>query len=1219
MQMLRQALAPLDVNGSSISHGTASAAPHSISGGGGSCTTRDVAGITDGGAGVSKHLELAKHGHHSQKHNKRRPSSSSPANKASALVQAIREQQVGHAREMHVPALDGVSPHMDAARASTEEHVGINCRAAHVPAPHDITAFPVAAASATPSPHSARGTEVVDMSPHPSVAAASRESGATVMVAAAHPPLSNKLNTPSRRSSMARLRQQVKAQLKGVEVAEPADDTSPASACDSDAVAAALQNGAAQGGETEEQLSLYSHQPALPSTLLAFSTSAEVASLKGSGTATEALAMPAVPSVGAAKVLPHGLRSPSAITDVGAAPLDYSGLGTEESEPVSNVSPARYYYQQQQKKRSASLLKQRTDGVASSQIGGALQPKAPFHALQFGSCAPANPVGSPPLLCRSEVPHRLHSPHQCHGLRVDSEESADANFRPGSRASRESCGTVTLRSRPARPTKAVAGGRSSTSSPVVSDCELPSLIVCPFAFTGCCAEGAHRSADLHKGTTLHHHLIAVAACVQRMRVRQQELERLVRGLQQQVHTQALMLREAREMERARQRPAASRSELISSRESSLDSCLCLAPTPAGGTNALNAHKDRKALPRDVSIREPLVTEYGTGDGDGDSAGKDASENYAGSDSPGRRAQPPHGIQMQRGGSHGVRRGDGDRDGARLYARQLRMRISAGQQRLHMVDAPSSTSVLLTPVRRGLRSLASAVTAAAVQKTTVAEVQGLGEKMRRATAVQQKQQEQRQGSANGGEQARSCTPQPNNLHRDGIEDFSSVSGDGLGDDDDSVQGKRCMTTSSAARLSDADICTESGCSPARHGRCVAAPCVHYGAYPRQQPGAGGSTEVSGMSNVPPYQLPNESVSPIRSASLDLDDHEDDTDAGAMRQQLLNLTSTEIPVATSADESCITGRTGQPGARAKRKTGLQLSPAASPRSAPSLVSATYRPSELACAEGSDDEGAVHLTGRFSPTMESASAVLAANRQVRTDDASKPLLVDGVRLAAPLQRPTLVRKSDVVPSPPTARDGADRSKTALPPVTPPSLTTLAAASVATAATSILSKSVDKRSRQMSAPESGGTRRPLSGINFDAPSSALSVRASLLVAADSGAPIVNHSSVHASYDGISVATPLPESVSKRNTVSKSHLVHAHSYRIDKDATGEHSGVLAGSADYALGGPGKRGGRRSGSQTRRGAVIRRPLHVTSVLSPQEAADQGVAVHPVGLPPRRES
>ncbi|CAG9573138.1 conserved hypothetical protein [Leishmania major strain Friedlin] len=1210
--MLRQALAPLGVNGASISHDTASVAPHSTSDGGGSCTTRAVAGITDGGADVSKHLEFAKHGHHSQKHNQRRPPSSSSASKASALVQTIREHQVSHARETHVPVLDSISPHTDAARASTEEHVGISCRTAHAPAPHDITASPVAATSATPSPHSARGTKVVDINPHPSVAAA-------VMVAAAHPPLSNKLNAPSRRSSMARLRQQVKAQLKGVEVAEPADDTSPASACDSDAVAAALRNGAAQGGETEEQLSLYSHQPALPSTLLAFSTSAEVASLKGSGMVTEALAMPAVPSVGAAKVLPHGLRSPSAITDVGAAPLDYSELGTEESEPVSNVSPARYYYQQQQK-RSASLHKQRTDSVPSSHIGGALQPNTPFHALQFGSCAPANSVGSPPLLCPSEEPPHLHSLHQCHGLRLDSEEGADASFRQGSRASRESINTVTLRSRPARTTKAAAGGRSSTSSPAVSDCELPSLIVCPFALMGCCAEGAHRIADLHKGTTLHHHLMAVTTCVQRMRGRQQELERLVRGLQQQVHKQALMLREAREVERARQRPAASPSVLISSRGSSMDGCLCPASTPAGGTNALNSCKDRKALPRDVSIREPLVAEYGIGDEDDVRAGKHASEIDAGGDSPGRRAQPPRGTQMQRGGSHSVRRSDGDRDGARVYARQLRMRTAAGQQRLHLVDAPSSASVSLTPVWCGLRSLASAGTATAAQKTTAAEVQGLGEKMRRATAVQQKQQEQQQGSANGGEQAPSCTPKQNNLHRDGIEDLSTVSGDGLGDDDDSVQGKRCMTTLSAPRLSGADIGTESGCSPTRHGRCAAAPYVHYGAYPRQQPGAGGSTEVSGMSNVPPYQVPNESVSPIRSASLDLDDHEDDTDAGAMCQQLLNLTSTEIPVATRAEESCITGRTGQPGARAKWTTDPQLSPAASPRSAPSLVSVTYRPSELACAEGSDDEGAVHLTGRVSPTRGgSASAVAAANRQVRADDASRRLLLDSVRLAAPLQRPTLVRKSDVVRPPPTARDGADGSKTVLPLLTPPSLATLADASVAAAATSILSKSDVQRPRQMSAPESGGTRGPLSGINFDAPSSALPVRASLLVASASGGFIVNHSSVHASYNGTSEATPLPEPVSKRSSASKNHLVHAHSYRVDKDATGEHCGALAGSASYALGGPCKSGGRRSGSQTRRGAAMRRPLHVTSVLSPQEAVDQGVAVHPLGLPPRRES
>ncbi|GET88128.1 hypothetical protein, conserved [Leishmania tarentolae] len=1220
MQMVRQPLAQRDTNGTWISHDTPSAAPYRISSGGGSCTTSGVVSIMDTSAGVSKQLEFVRVGHHHLKQDKHEPLSSSLPSKAPVRMRTIREQQREVARQMHASVLDNISPPTDAGRSSPEEHVKLNGSAAYIPAQDDIVASPVEDGPATPAPHSASGTESVDINPHPSVTAASGKSGVIVRVAGAHSPPSNKLNTPSRLSLMKRLPQQVKTQPKDVEVAEPSVDVSQASAYDCDAVAAALQNRVAYAQAIREPPSVYRHQPASPCSHLVCSTSAEVASLNESGTVIEGLVMPALLSVGAAKVLPNGLQSPSAITDVGAAPLDYSGLGKEESEPVSNVSPARRYdhhHHQQQQRRSASFINPQTEGVHSSHIGGALQPNAPFHVLQFVSCASTSPVTSPPLLSRREEPHHLHSPRECHRLRVDSDEGADANFRPGGSANRESDGVVAVRGRAAHTTKDVVGGRSSTSSPLISDCELPSLIVCPFALMGCCAEGTHRSADLHKGSTLHHHLMGITKYVQRMHARQQELEQLVHGLQQQVHRQARMLREAREKERARQCPSVSPSMLASLRGASLDSCLHPTHSSASETNAQNEHEGRKALPRDVSIREPPAAEYGIGDEDGNSVGKNAGEDCTTGDSPGRRVRPPHGTRIQRGGRHGVRSGAGHRDSAGLYARQLRMQTSAGQQQPDMVGGPSSTSLSMTRAQRRLRSMASAATSIEAQTTTAAEAHAPGEKMRYAASVQQKQREQHQGSTSRGEKAPSCAPQ-RILHSDAIDDLSCVSGDEQSGDDGSVQGKRFTETSSAPQLSAADIGTGSPYSPARHNRSAVSPYVHCGAYSRLQPGAGGSTEVSGMSNVPPYQLPNESMSPIRSASLDLDDHEDDTDAGAMHQQLLNLTSAEMPVPTTAGTSCITDSTRKPAVGTKRKTDRQVSPAASPRSAPSLVSMTYRPSELACAEASDGAGAMDLADRSPPKRGNASVVDAANRHANTSDAPKPFSVDVMRLAAPLQRPTLVRKSDIGLPTPTLRNGTDRSKTPLPPVTPPFLATLAAASGGTAATSTLSQSDVQRPRQRSAPEGGGTRGPFSGTNFDAASSTLSA-ASLLVAAASGVPSVHPRSVHASYNGISPATPLLEPVSRRSSGRKNQLVHAHSYRLDKDATGKRSGIVAGNVDYALGGSGKSGGRRSRLQEHRRTGILCPLHATSVLSPQEAVHKGVVVHHLGLPPRRKS
>ncbi|CBZ14563.1 conserved hypothetical protein [Leishmania braziliensis MHOM/BR/75/M2904] len=1188
MQIPRQTLAPLNVNGAPLSYDTYSAALQSTGGG----------GRAEGSPRASKHLQVSRNGHHPYKHDTLQPSSSSSPSTAAVHARTVGEQQGDHSGKAHLSLSVGVSLHTDAVLASSDEHVGVNSRTPHVPAPHDNIASSALATCAAPSPHSTRRIEIADVNPQPSVMGATH-----VSEVAAHSPPSNKPNAPSRRSSIARLREQVKAQQKGKEAAQPANATALTLVCDSNAAATALQGAAVQRGESIEQQLLYSYRPALPSTCLTSSpspTSAEVTTLNRRGVTAEALAMPATLSVGTAKVLPNGLRSPSAITDVGAAPLDYSELDNEATGLVNNVSPSLHHHEQQQQ-RSASLSKRRTADVARGQVGCASQANAPFQALQFLSLAPTNTIASPPLSSRSGEPHHLHSPHQRHNLRAGGEEGGNASFLPDSGKDREFYDAAPLRTRSAHTAKAVADSNPIISSSVVSDCNLPSLVVCPFASMACCAEGTHRSVELHKGSTLHQHLMAVTNYLQWMRGRQQELEQLVCGLQLQVHTQALTLRKAREeLVRVQQRPAANPSVLISSQRSMLNSCLDFVSTAASGSKAQYPHDACKALPRDVSIREPLVMDYEDGDG----VGRDAREDYAGSDSRARCARPSHGTQTQRGGS--------DRNGIRLYARQLRMRASAGQQQPDMANAQSSTSISPIPVRCEQRLVASAGTATANQTKTAAGVQRRGGKMQPAILGQPKQREERQGITNCDAHALSGTPQRCRLHRNSLEDVSGVSGDGqVQGNADGAKGERFRTTSSVPRLSGADTATERGGSLVRHGKSLASSYMHYYSYPRQQPGAAGSAEVSGMSNVPPYQPPNESMSPISSASLDLNDHEDDTDAGHMRQQLFDLTATEISVPPRADEIYFTCRVDQPGADAEGKADLQTSPAASPRSAPSLVSVTYRPSELARTDGGNASEAVSFTGRVASTRGGASPLDARNPQVHAGNTSVPLLAGGVRLAASLQRPTLVRKSDIAPLTPAVRNCVDEHKVVLPTVTPPSLTALAGVSAPSATSNIPSKSDVGQKRHITVPT-------LSGINLDAPPSHLGVRTSLVVAAPSGSLSVNHSGVHASYDGISMAAPLLKPVVKRSSASMHNPVHMYGYRNDNNTIeGRRSGFVR-SADYLPDVPGKSGRHRSRSKTRRSTAMRLPSHATSILSPQETADQGVVVPRLGLSPWRD-
>ncbi|KAG5479989.1 hypothetical protein LSCM1_06408 [Leishmania martiniquensis] len=1213
MPMAIRSLPPLDANGSSLSHGAPSAALRRTGSGDGGSTTSAMAAIIGDGARVSGRPTEVRHSHHSRSHSKPRPASSSPPRPPATDVRPVGEEHGNRAVRARPTIVGGAASRTKAALGACEEHVGDIFRAVHAPAPHNSTASPALATCLMPSTLPRRA-EISDAPPHLSVAAASFAPTTTVKVSERHLTPADKMNAGLRRSSMARLRTRMKVSQKESEAAVPSDPITPTTPCESDATAAEPPHSTPHGKIAEEQAPC-SDRSTPPSVVLARSPSpppAEVASLMGSGVIAEKLTTPATLSVGAAKVLPHGLQSPSAITDLGAVPLDYSGLSSVEMGLGNHVSPTRHPHPQL--KLSASLAGQQADQMASSHAGSLTQTNAPFHALQFMAVVATDPIAPPPLSSRSEEPPPPRDPHQCHDLRVY------GNFVPGSETDNEAGDGVPVRCQPARPTNGAAGGRSIISSPTAGDCELQSLIVCPFALAGCCVEGAHRIADLHRGSTLHHHLMAVTKHVQRMRRRQQELEQLVLGLQQQLHAQALMRREAGEtLEPAQQRLTDSSCVPFSSQGPLLGRRGDLVLASASESNRRGVEADIKALPRDVSICERLVANYGMNNEDVDSAVRNACRDHAGGGSRGCRTGPAYGSRRQRSASPSICGGGDGRDRVGTFALQLRLLTSAGQEKLDVRSALSRTSGSPARVQHGRRSVPSAMPTTTTHKATVLGVQGRRGRMRCASAPKQKQQEQRRGSTKR-EDALRCALQPHDLHSDALEHVacSAVDGQDRGNAHKGAPTRRVAGAFSALSPSTVECSAESVDSPSRPSRSAMSPHVCYGACPSQQPGAGGSTEVSGMSNVPPYQIPNESMSPISSASLDLDDHEDDTDAGVMRQQLMSLAPMEVPVTIRADEGSLTDCTDQTGAHVMHKLGLQASPGASPRSAPSLVSVTYRPSELAQAKGGDAKGAAYFTDRLTLTSH-ASASVVKDRQVQPKVAAAPPFVGSLRIAAPLQRPMLVRKSDVAPPPPPNRGGADQSHVHLPPVMSPPTTFLAPAFPITDTSSILSRSDAKRPRQMSAPQSDHARVPLSRINPNASSSPLSRKSPLAVAAASGGSRTYCKGIHASCLDAFTATPLRESAAERCVVSKQPSIHAHSCRIDGDEAGEHTCGFAGSVEYALGVPRKSVRRGRGSQTRPDAAVRLPSHATSVLSPEEAADQGAALHHFGLPPRREA
>ncbi|KAG5506432.1 hypothetical protein JKF63_05935 [Porcisia hertigi] len=895
---------------------------------------------------------------------------------------------------------------------------------------------------------------------------------------------------------MTRLREQVKSHREGVKFLQCASGgTASTSARGAGAAAQALPKVTTQGQGGHEKLHPCSYRPARR-------TPAEVTPYAGNGVVADALAMPEAHSVGADKVLPNGLWSPRAITDFAAALLDSPGFSNAKRNLVKNVNPAPVHQRQQQKQQRqqpnslSQTPKQLPKDLTGGGAGGVRQTNVPFHALRLVSGPPAD------------------SPDASSVLSSPSEGDGDASGLSAMEEKREPQGVVREGVESALTARVLTGSHPSIASPAAMNDETPPPFGCPFALMGDCTQGAHTNADLCEGPTLHPHLITLTKSVQRMQKRQHELERLVLRLHQQVSLQAVALHEANEeIQRALQGTRISPGVRRCQQESFADSSFELALTSASGRRVRTWRKSSKALPRDVSMQELLVTDYGMCDEGGAGAGREAGEKYAGDATLSHRARSPYGAPPKRDMIPRARGGDGGRTGAKLRARQLRRCTSAGQQHLDMADARANTSPLLTPVRPERRRLVGSETATAALEPPKAGIQGRSERMLHAHAARQQLRQQRQGGTNHCERGLGGSLKQSNPQYSGSEGVPNASGDiqaegGTGD----ARGERYTTVLlSVPRPSGAHSGTDGSTAPAGPEVFTASSHLHYSNYSRHQPGAGCSTEVSGMSNVPPYQPLNESMSPIRSASLDLNDHEDDTDAGGIHEQLLHLSPAEIAMARRADEGSSMSRAGQPSVPAKRRTCIPVSPGASPRSAPSLKSVTYTPSELAHVQGSDFDGVPGSTDHGTPTR-SATAVGTWNQPMLISRAAAPFLIDGMRLAAPLKRLALVRKSDVMSEPPVRGIGADENSVARPLARPPLLTPIAAGPTVTASSVIRSASNVKRPRRV--------RVLLSDISLNAPSSPSRLsRAPLVVSASSEIDNLECSGAHASCDTASLA----------------------------------------------------------------------------------------------------
>ncbi|KPA75336.1 hypothetical protein ABB37_08629 [Leptomonas pyrrhocoris] len=1035
-----------------------------------------------------------------------------------------------------------------------------------------------------------------------------------------HPPSSAKPKFPSRHTSMARLRQQQQQQLWKPAVKEEGTEDAAAAPV---LAAAADVNGIRPVAQPRDGVHLFWYRPILASP--APSSTSSSSSSSNDGGATHATSDRQVSKrskeevcrgQGPAKVLPRELRSPSGGTEVGVALEDSADHHTsqDDSDVRDGLRESGCYADSQPRRspaprpatEAAALLPypaaptKTASGAAAVAAATALEASAPFHALQFVLPPPYEHLESPPQSGRSELENGGDSGG---AVGYDRISPAGSPRRRGEEAGHRD--DSHLESHPAQRIghtgEKVAGGEE--------------LMECPFALFGCCPRGTHTTAEVQGNTLLHHHLVAVAGCLRRMKARQQQLEHNVVLLQHEIHTQTNALHattaqlerfQRRYRSEDKERSAAHRNTPVLALERQQrrlsrrkpgaahgrdDDHNQSLPRSAGDVSLSGSTMEsvngagglsHKTLPGDVSLHEPQVTGYGADEEDDDSITETQEEEGEGGDVP-----VANFCELDEGG----------------YARHLRQRTRSATR--------------LYALRERAEEHGRAGKSQHRQTTSSAPVAAAD-------------------AASGSGDLRTASAQQRSGHRESVRSQRSCD--------------KSRSTPSFSKSNGKDVPRGfSGEASTKHSS-FAGPSSPYDV----QRGACGSTEVSGMSNVPPYQLPNESVSTISSASFDLNDHEDDTDVGKMRQQLLYLSTGGAGRETSTEAPMRAARAPRMSPRPGRAVDEQ-----SARSIPSLVSTTYRPSQLAHASAAT-EGVSESAERTPPTR---SAVAKPDREpieaeleaLKSAEGQQPhgdflpvavavttVAGDGVRLAAPLQRPTLIRKVDV------AHDkGLNKSPLVLPRAVVPATTTAGAAlpspvpltgphggstAPLTSAIRTMSNAATLRPRRLQALDSEGKRVTAVGFHdaVDADGSANRTRNASIIATHH---TVDSNSQNTNGNGRDCAEG-PSGRATRSTTPNLTAAHAYSYQGEeingKNDNAKYHSTRVVMRKKSTGGTeeeeqvreeGESAKRSSHARSRRdssaAAASRRSQHATSLLSVKEAGELGELVRCLGLPPRR--
>lgn len=1085
-------------------------------------------------------------------------------------------------------------------------------------------------------------------------------------VVSVHPPSSAKPRTPSRRPSMTRLRQEQQQQQlqrqqqfsagekEGEKEGAEAGAVTPTRAIETNLSCleeAVTFNFPSAGVQVFSYRPTLSSPPPQSSSLVLSSTSDALNRRQDtpekqfskqhtaeSGRSTTAATATADVASSSAKVLPKELRSPSGVTEMGIGPYNTDnatssgnnnnnnsdlgssgdgGWGVHTSLQMPGPPPPPQAMSRLSGKRAAEAL---PPAAAAAALSNAMsEVSAPFHALQFVLPSSHDHFMSPPHSGCSEACDGDGTTEQSPALVPDNVASARGTNQDDAKA------YARLRSQQQQqlvprnvtddggviPHVTDGGAASSERVAVLYSDE---LFVCPFALLGCCPRGTHTAAELQHNSTLHQHLVAVASCVKRMKARQQQLEQTVVLLQHQVHMQARALQQTTaQLERAQQqrkREKEVRGDAVH---------VAHKPSSIGGVDTT-----RKALPGDVSLHESQVTDYGVGDEEDDDDGD-------------------HG-ELDEG----------------VYARQLRQRTQSAKQLYVLRDNPEQRDNGCY----GCDTKATASAGTACGATTVTTT---------AAAAVSTHMQPRSSSA----ETHTCRSETSAGARRG----SSGGQDTAGTRRNSQRKEKANPAVAAAT---------------RHNTYVGPSAYLYDI----QRGACGSTEVSGMSNVPSYQLPNESVSTISSASSDLDDREDDTEVGEMQQQLLCLSAEAATAVESLSRNAAAADADkteknnnynyninsnrddeilydekQVATRGQRSH--HAAEAHSARSTPSLASTTYRPSQLAHVSvvplNSDLLLSEVTAGTVSPSSSASDRAAGRDRAqvgsvnvAREGAAPQPDVVtaapEGVRHAVPLQRPTLIRKADVVP--------LDKlhSKTPLilPRTTTPNpnaaTTTAAAAAAAVAVVrssatavqsqrgsaarprmptvSIMSNAATLKPRRLSAPDSEGRR--VTAINFNDVSTAnhtelTTTPANAVDSADLHEPLSSAKQVNeewasgdvdvSSRRGIQSATPAVSSVLSRRESSPAARKHRCQVKSTTNEYNENRSAIVAPHKRSPGVGEQDDKEREGGTSRRSSLsrsrreaagaLRRPQHATSMLSTKEAEELGEVVL-LGRPPCRQ-